>query len=250
MQHDRMLLAGAAILLSTGVVAGVPTNATAAASGAMSTAEQLRLAFTGISVIASGLLVVLYFQQKEIAETEHEADVELEGYAATKNDLDLCLTNVGRGPATNLSIDFNAEVPDGPSRFCPRSKELIKSLHDGVENEWIRPNRNYLSGGATYTRFRTSVQLYDKVAERKVTPAYLSNNDGPERLRLRGVLHYEDRLGNNNEEKVVDLVLPIGEERTLEEMLPDGLKNDRYQQRVVEGDSPFGPGVTQREYLR
>lgn len=218
---------------------------------------------TALSVLLTGGLVYLYHEQRRLNALEYTADVQPEGHRPSDDGtaLDVCLSNLGRGAATGLSLRFESAFP-GSERYFGREveDEPIKRLEqpnaDDVRNEWARPRRNYVGPERYFVQFWTTAPVGWTTPDGEADKAALARlaaelPDSVDRVRLTITLDYQDQSGNSTSEQLVDDVLPLEPREDLEYLLSRGLTNEHYVERRESdhvGD-PFEKEPTYRPHL-
>ena len=152
--HERILSAATVPLV--GVLTLIPLIYVDAIDVNTSMLPQWFQAIVGLGAFfLTGALVLLYWQQKTIASEQlrhnHEPELRVEGYGAAENDFEFCLSNVGEGPADELTLEITASSIDEAREsdaeekieFKTVEKVPIKRLTE-LENKWVRPPRNHI----------------------------------------------------------------------------------------------------------
>lgn len=233
----------AGVLLSATSVSGFlvqqPGNAP---SGAGVSPALLRAGLTGLSVTLTAGLLYLYNEQRKLNALEYAADVRAEGHRPTEDgDLDLCLSNLGRGAATDLSLEIEASFPDDDERSgLTVEKTPMKRLEqpnvDDVRNEWARPERNYVGPEQYFVGFWTPVPVRWEDSdgdENEIALPRLVGElpDSVDRVRLTVTLDYRDQSDDDHTEQLVDDVLPLEPGKDLGFCFSRGMTYDQYERR-------------------
>lgn len=243
------------VLLSVSSVSGqfaFQQSANASSAGGVSPAW-VQVGLPTLSVLLTGGLVYLYHKQRKLDELEYTADVQAEGHRPAEESgvLDLCVSNLGRGTATDLSLRIETEFPDvddysGRDIEKTPIKRLEQPNADDVRNEWARSARNYLGPEQYFVRFWTPVPVRWTDEDGEVHRTILGNladelPDSLDRVRLTVTLDYRDQRGTDGSEQVVDDVLPLEPGADLEFLFSRGMSHDEYEQRKASErvDDPF-----------
>lgn len=218
----------------------------------------IQASVTAFSVLLTGGLVYLYHKQRELNALEYTADVQAEGHRPTGESelLDICVSNLGRGAATDLSLRIETSFPDtdeysGQVVEETPKKGLEQPNTADVRNEWVRTARNYIGPEQYFVRFWTTIPVRwatggDDVnratSEDDLNKTTLSNlaselPDSVDCVRLTITLDYQDQLNDDESEIVVDDVLPLKTGESLEFLFSRGMTNDEYEQRSDSDDN-------------
>lgn len=196
-----------------------------------------------LSVVLTGGLVYLYNEQRKLNAIEYTADLQAEGHRPSDDgrDLDVCISNLGRGVATDLTLRFESSFPDAEDYSGGVvEKRPIKRLEqpnaDDVRNEWARPRRNYVGPERYFVRFWTTAPVQWTTPDGDTNRARLVGlsselPDSVGRVRLTITLNYRDQMGNNESERIVNDVLPLEAGEDLEYLLSRGLTYESYVER-------------------
>lgn len=217
---------------------------------------------TAFSVVLTGGLVYLYNEQRKLDTLEYTADVQTEGHRPADEGrlLDVCLSNCGRGVATDLSLRIEISFPDadgysGLTVEQTPKKRLHQPNVEGVRNEWVRPARNYVGPEQYFVRFWTTIPVRWQVPDGDVNRAVLADladefPDAVDGVRLTVTLDYRDQLDDRSE-RIVDDVLPLEPDEDLEYLFSRGMTHDEYERRKTsdECDDPFESLDTHRPQL-
>lgn len=263
----------AGVLLSVSAVSGpvLQQFGNVSSAGGVSPAW-IQIGVTAFSVVVTGGLVYLYNEQRKLNALEYTADVRPEGHRPSEEGglLDVCLSNRGRGVATDLSLRIDTSFPDADevSGF-PVEKTPIKRLGqpnaEGVHNEWARPARNYVGPERYFVRFWTPIPVRwraDDDAEdardgadtpNRTVLANLADElpNSVDRVRLTVTLEYRDQLDDERSELIVDDVLPLEPGEDLDYLFSRGMTNDQYERRNAsdECEDPFETLTVHRPQL-
>lgn len=218
---------------------------------------------TALSVVLTGGLVYLYHEQRKLNALEYTAAVQNEGYRPSDEGgtLDVCLSNLGRGAATELRLRVEASFldTDGYSGSVVET-EPIKRLEqphaDDVRNEWARPTRSYLGPEQYFVRFWTTVPVKWTTPDGNLGRSGLSSlanelPDSVDRVRLTVTLNYRDQLENSKSEQIVDDVLPLETGEDLEYLFSRGLTYESYVEREENDhvENPLKKETVRRPHL-
>lgn len=219
---------------------------------------------TALSVLLTGLLVRLYDEQRRLNAAEYEAAVRTEGHRPSEDGtaLDVCLSNLGRGPATDLRLRvtpafIDADGYTGKTVETEPIKRLEQTHAKDVRNEWARPTRSYIGPEQYFARFWTTLPIKWTAPNGDVTRSGLSTlaSELPhsvDRIRLVVTLDYQDRLENHESERIVDDVLPLQTGEDLEYLFSRGLSYESYVERQksdyvskpLDGKTVYRPHLT------
>lgn len=216
-----------------------------------------------LSVLLTGGLVYLYHEQRKLDAPEYTADVRVEGHRPSddRRDLDVCLSNLGRGAATDLSLRFESAFPNAEGysgrgvEDAPVKRLEQPTAHD-VRNRWARPRRNYVGPERYFVQFWTTGPVGWTTPDGdagKTSLAGLADElpNSVDRVRLTVTLDYRDASGNSESEQLLDDVLPLEAGADLDYLLSRGLTHDHYVERRESEhvDDPFESEAVYRPHL-
>jgi len=166
------------------------------------------------SLLLSSLLALLYLNMSRIQERqmslmehkqriEYSSDVEIEDWEITNDEVELTLTNTGRGKARGLSVSLDIEEPPPVVERTKPGKSVLSQILDDGE----RISRSSLGPQKESRKFRgTPSTRYDQETHESVLPLSIlahELDDIDEEIRIRLVLHFSDHA--SEEEKVREI---------------------------------------------
>ena len=202
----------------------------------------------------TGALVLLYWQQKTIANEQlrhnHEPELRVEGYGAAENDFEFCLSNVGEGPADELTLEITASSIDEAREsdteekieFETVEKVPMKRLTE-LENRWVRPPRNYIDRRTRHVTFWTPLGIGWEQADQSWRLEHVPGKIDADVLRVQVDLTYRTRFDETDRYIVVDDVIPMKENLTLEALLSHGVRYESYQKYERDLDRIHRPWI-------
>lgn len=243
-----------------------------------------------LSVLLTGGLVYLYHKQRKLNELEYTADMQVEGHRPTGEggNIDICVSNLGRGAATDLTLRIAISFPEadecsGREFEATPIKRLEQPNAADARNEWVRPKRNYVGPEQYFVRFWTPVPVKWEDADGDANRTTLFNlaselPDSVDKVRLTIDLDYQGQLGDTNgfvddllarfdealrsrfgdetnsddgSERIVDDVLPLEPGEDLEFLFSRGMTHDQHERRKAseECDDPFESDTLHRKHL-
>lgn len=165
---------------------------------------------TWIPIVLSGLLVLLYKQQKNILEEDHISDVKIEGYrggakewGSNPNYIQVKLSNIGKGIAKDFKLKTKVntgELDEGIKNTRSMSRNV------GGQKEWVRGDADYLDGKEQDIVLESLLILnyYDKENDSRYGGSISSFSEGisqtdSNEYEVTAWVTYTDQLGEQHE---------------------------------------------------
>lgn len=168
---------------------------------------------SGTEILLTGLLVFLYWQQKQILRSDKTPEVRIEGYrggeeewGSPDNYLQIKLSNIGSGIATNFRIEYETNYEGD---HTPISSTRPISRNTGGQKEWVRGSGDYLESGEKDEIFHSMLMIewFESESEGhrgSSLPRCLEGlaDEGIDEFEFGAWIHYTDQLGEKYRQRL------------------------------------------------